>query len=157
MIAKIAYLSALFYISVIPTANEADTDRHATAIDALISEAGSELEDIVPRNELVNDLLNKYPDVTLIDLLGNHVDTASSVVEVLENRPLGRQELNTMRRIELQLVGVSVYVSDLRQALEQQVDGNRPTATRCHWRNHLRSLLLREFHFINNWIINRCK
>ena len=135
------------------SANRVDIDRSAaTDIDALISELGIELEDTAPKNGLVNNSLDEQSDATLIDWLGDHVDAASSVVEVLGNRSIGRQELNTIRRVELQLVGVSLYVSDLRQALERQVDGKRPVVARCHWRNHLKSLLLREFHLINNWV-----
>ena len=131
---------------------EADPLHAATDIDALISELGIELEDTVPEDNLVNDLLNEHSDATLIDLLSDHVDAASGVVEVLGVRPIGKLGLDTIRRVELQLVAVSLYVSDLRQTLERQLDGKRLSPPPHHWRNYVKSLLLQEFHFINNWL-----
>ncbi|MDX2244957.1 MAG: hypothetical protein NW224_30140 [Leptolyngbyaceae cyanobacterium bins.302] len=135
-----------------PSIAHSETDRSvATDIDALISELGIEVDESVPQDNLVDALLSQHSDTTLINLLDDHVDAASDVVEILGQRPIGKQELDTIRRVELQLVAVSLYVSDLRQALEQQVKGKR-LSHHPHWLNYIKSLLLHEFDFINNWL-----
>lgn len=110
-------------------------------LDIFLSELG-----ILPNErstQATDELLDEQSDSTLVQVLGNHVESASGVVEVLSTRPITQHALNALRRVELQLTALTIGVGDLRQALEQNL---RPPSLR-RWKRSITTLIRRiRFH-----------
>lgn len=109
-----------------------------------------------PETELIDGFweqkqLQEYNDATLVERLGGHVDHASGIVGVLSSRPISKQNLAVVSRIELQLTAITLSVSDLRQTLQSQQETVSPQKGQA-WQQSLKQFLLREFDFINFWL-----
>jgi len=114
-------------------------------MDAFLSELG-----VVPNErstQATDEPLDQQSDSTLVEVLGDHVESARGVVEVLSTRPITQHALNALRRVELQLTALTIGVGDLRQALEQNL---RPTSLR-QWKRSISTLIRRiQFHQHSN-------
>lgn len=118
-----------------------DAESLTAEVDAFLSELG-----VVPNErstQATDEPLDQQSDSALVKVLGNHVEHASGVVEVLSTRPVTQHALNALRRVELQLTALTIGVGDLRQALEQNL---RPPSLR-RWKRSMTALLHRiQFH-----------
>lgn len=114
------------------TSQNASTVEDLTAdLDTVLSELGGMQSSAQP--------LDKKSDSALVEVLGSHVESAGNVVEVLSTRTVSQQALSALRRVELQLTALTIGVSDLRQALEQNL---RPQPLR-RWRRSITALIRR--------------
>jgi hypothetical protein len=81
--------------------------------------------------------------------LAHYIEKACEVVENLAHTPFAGDHLNLIRRIELQLSAIAISIGDLKdirfsqQALPEHKKGLKI---------FLKSLLLKEFDFINSWL-----
>lgn len=123
----------------------------AAELDTLVAELGVHSTDQSPELTM-NDLLQDQSDANLVDFLGHQIESANDVVEMLCYRPISKepQVIDELRRVELQLVALSIGVSDLREAIEGQMTPQQRVA--MTWKRRAKSLLLKEFNFINNWV-----
>lgn len=130
------------------TVNEAEL---TADLDALVAELGVHSTD-QPAELTMNDLLQEQSDVNLVDFLGHQIESANDVVEILCYRPISKQPqvIDELRRVELQLVALLIGVSDLREAVEQRMTLQQRVA--MAWKRRAKTLLLKEFNFINNWV-----
>lgn len=130
------------------TANEAEL---TAELDALVAELVVHSTE-QPSELTMNDLLQDQSDVNLVDFLGHQIEAANDVVEILCYRPISKQAqvIDELRRVELQLVALSIGVSDLRAAVEQQMTPQQRVT--MDWKRRAKTLLLKEFNFINNWV-----
>ncbi|NJP12560.1 MAG: hypothetical protein HC866_26390 [Leptolyngbyaceae cyanobacterium RU_5_1] len=119
----------------------------ANRVDPLASDATEERRD---RRALLNTLLQEQSDAALVDWLNSHLESAFSILEVLANRPLGKQKPDLLRRVELQLVATSLGVADLRKMVEPPLKGLSRRSRSSSWRTRIRRYLLQEFNIINN-------
>lgn len=129
---------------------EATEQTELTAeLDELLAELGVHSTD--QSSEItMNDLLNDQSDANLIDLLSGQVESANEVVEILCYRPISKQVVDELRRVEMQLVGLSIGVADLREAVEQRFTPRQQLSiTR---KRRIKALLLKEFNFLNSWV-----
>ena len=120
------------------------TASNTSTVEGLSADLGSILSELgvassVRSTQASGEPLDKQSDSTLVEVLGDHVESASGVVEVLSTRSVSEQALNALRRVELQLTALTIGVSDLRQALEQN---GRPQPLR-RWKRTMTALLHR--------------
>ncbi|MBW4440377.1 MAG: hypothetical protein KME10_03905 [Plectolyngbya sp. WJT66-NPBG17] len=117
------------------------TLQNASTVEGLTAELDSFLSELgdMPLTQATVEPLNKQTDSALVEVLGSHVESAGGVVEVLSTRTVSQQALNALRCVELQLTALTIGVSDLRQALEQNL---RPQSRRF-WRRSITALLRR--------------
>ncbi|MGG6269080.1 hypothetical protein ACQ4M3_32935 [Leptolyngbya sp. AN03gr2] len=131
-------LHTVFQASNETTASNTSTVEDLSAdLDSILSELG--VASNARSTQASGELLDKQSDSTLVEVLGDHVESASGVVEVLSTRSVSQQALNALRRVELQLTALTIGVSDLRQALEQNC---RPMLLRG-WKRSIIALLHR--------------
>lgn len=91
----------------------------------------------------IDEMPNRQPDSALVEVLGNHVETAGVIVEILSMLSVSQNAFHALRCVELQLTALTIGVSDLRQALEQN---SRPRLLH-RWQRSLMALLRRiQFH-----------
>jgi hypothetical protein len=127
-------LHTVFQASSETTASNASTVEGLSAdLDSILSELS------FVSTQASGEPLDKQSDSTLVEVLGDHVESASGVVEVLSTRSVSQQALNALRRVELQLTALTIGVSDLRQALEQ----NCRTQPLRRWKRSMTALLHR--------------
>lgn len=117
------------------------TSQNASTVEGLSAELNTFLAELsdMPLTQAPAQPLDKQTDSALVEVLGSHVESAGGVVEVLSTRTVSQQALNALRRVELQLTALTIGVSDLRQALEQNL---RPQPLR-YWRRSITALLHR--------------
>jgi hypothetical protein len=134
-----------------PNLDTAEMEDLTAELDALVAELGVHSTD-QPPNLTMNDLLHEQSDANLVDFLSHQVESANDVVEILCYRPVSKQPqvIDELRRVELQLVALSIGVSDLREAVEQRMAPQQRVA--MDWKRRAKTLLLKEFNFINNWV-----
>lgn len=87
----------------------------------------------------IDETPNRQPDSALVEVLGSHVETAGVIVEILSMLSVSQNAFHTLRRVELQLTALTIGVSDVRQALEQN---SRPRLL-YRWRRSLMAMLRR--------------
>ncbi|KAM3092537.1 hypothetical protein ACKFKG_22235 [Phormidesmis sp. 146-35] len=129
--------------TVFQASNEA-TALNASTVEGLSADLNTILSELgvaskVRSTQASGEPLDEQSDSTLVEVLGDHVESASGVVEVLSTRSVSQQALNALRRVELQLTALTIGVSDLRQALEQNC---RPMPLR-RWKRSMTALLHR--------------
>lgn len=134
-----------------PAPQMVDAAELTAELDTLIAELGVHSTD-QPPDLTMNDLLHEQSDVNLVDFLSHQVESANDVVEILCYRPISKQPqvIDELRRVELQLVALSIGVSDLREAVEQRMTPQQRVTT--SWKRRAKAVLLKEFNFINNWV-----
>lgn len=98
------------------TSQQGATDGLMAELDTFLSEL-----DGMPLMQSNPEPLDHHTDSALVEVLGSHIESAGSVVEVLSTRGVTQHALNALRRVELQLTALTIGVSDLRQALEQNL------------------------------------
>ncbi|MBE9009758.1 hypothetical protein IQ250_06025 [Pseudanabaenaceae cyanobacterium LEGE 13415] len=109
-------LQTAFRSSTGVTPQHDSTDGLMAELDTFLSEL-----DGIPFMQSTPDPLDQHTDSALVEVLGSHVESAGSVVEVLSTRRVTQHALNALRRVELQLTALTIGVGDLRQALEQNL------------------------------------
>jgi hypothetical protein len=89
--------------------------------------------------------LNEQSDEFLVVLLSHHVESASAIVEELQQRSMAGQYHEPLRQLELQFVATSVNIEVLQAGITSTPDSCR------RWWKRLKQILLYEFDFINRW------
>lgn len=106
--------------------------------------AGLELADLFDGALSMSTPLSEQSDEELVASLHHHVESASTIVELLQQRPLAQQYLDPLRQLELQLVATSINVEVLQAGITPTPDSHR-------WWSRIKAVLLHEFDFINRW------
>ncbi len=126
------------------------TPQPAKAAQSTCGQPDPELEQPdMSADMLLNTLLQEQSESALVGWLQSHLESAFRILEVLSNRSIGRQELELLRRVELQLITTTLGVADLRAAVESSY-GSGQYPRPAGWYARIRRLLLQEFNGINN-------
>lgn len=152
--AMVQALSGDIEAELIPPASDLEMvgiEEISAELDTLVADLGVHSTDQPPELTM-NDLLQDQSDANLVDFLGHQIESANDVVELLCYRPISKepQVIDELRRVELQLVALSIGVSDLREAIEGRMTPQQRVT--MNWKRRTKTLLLKEFNFINNWV-----
>jgi hypothetical protein len=132
-------LTALLRETTTQDLTEANKATIRSIVQALDGELLSKLDSVTDMGASADESPNRQSDSALVEVLGDHVETAGVIIEILSMLSVSQNALNALRRVELQLTALTIGVSDLRLVLEQST---RPQPLR-HWRQSLMSVLRR--------------
>ena len=121
----------------------------STSPSGISVERSALIQDIATADGVLDEVLDRKSDAALMQCLIEQIDTATSIVNLLGQRSIGRGALPEIGHLELQLTAVGWGIQDLRHALARQTPLLRLNLS---WQQRLRNVLLHEFNFINRWL-----